>query len=980
MADPAAFDFFFQQADVDRDGKVSGAEAIHFFKGSNLPQPVLAKIWHAADNGHTGFLSRPEFYNALKLVTVAQSGRELTPEIMRAALVGPASLKIPAPKIQLPAGQQSQIPVPGQQAPPPLPVSTTQVTVQPGRTSFSSGPPPPPLQGSLQQNASFSVAQPAPGASPRPSFTGGSASQPPSYTGATTLQPQQGPSFPGATTPQPQQTPSFASATASQPTSSFASAPLPQPQQTPSFPTQLQQAPSFATNANTSQLQQTPPFATAPTPQPQQTPRAPVYQQQPPVQSVPRPGSSGGLGAESWRPSSVQGQLFSSATPVRPTTSAIPNQSFSVNNGPSTNFASQQGPGAPPGLRAGAGAPDRAKASGGFSPFGNDAFSVSSTTARPAIDQNFVASSPLTPRQPSPGMSPQAPPPKVMHGFRPPMGAAWPKMTANDVQRYSRVFTDVDTDKDGKITGIQARDLFLSWRLPRDVLKQVWDLSDQDGDSMLSFREFSTALYLMERLREGRPLPPVLPAGFHFDDGTPQSHLAAAQGYNQPSWQRNARPGMPPGLVPQEQFGMPGAFQGQQTGRHARARPRGAEFNGSDKPNQSEGKVLDSKEKLEYYRNKLQEIVLFKRKCDNRLSEITDRAAAEKREEEIMAKKYEEKYKQALEVNSRLVSEEAAFRETQTLKSELRSAIAEIERGGNPNALLQTRADRIANDLDELEKALVQRGNLLGLQVSGTAKVELPFGWQPGLQENAVEWDEDWDKFDDEGYNTIQGIMDEQPVSGTASHPGWDENSMFADGFDFASEPIHAEENFDKGPADSPHAESETSSIKSGVDSPQWSPKGYPSKRSIPGSSPLSAKADHSFESHEDEPPFHSSSFDQDPSFDSTDHYEETPWTSAFGNPNEDVWGLGTDSPSSSFQPLAVKTRSERDFLDLGSMNISSPAHSEAKNEGDFFGKKEWNDWPGDTNSTSVPSTPLFKSESPKHEGSYFGQPSRLEL
>lgn len=43
----------------------------------------------------------------------------------------------------------------------------------------------------------------------------------------------------------------------------------------------------------------------------------------------------------------------------------------------------------------------------------------------------------------------------------------WPRMTQNDVQRYSRIFSKVDTDHDGKITGEQARELFLSWQLPR---------------------------------------------------------------------------------------------------------------------------------------------------------------------------------------------------------------------------------------------------------------------------------------------------------------------------------------------------------------------------------------------------------------------------------------------------------------------------------------------------------------------------------
>lgn len=46
-------------------------------------------------------------------------------------------------------------------------------------------------------------------------------------------------------------------------------------------------------------------------------------------------------------------------------------------------------------------------------------------------------------------------------------GGSWPQMSESDVQRYTRVFMKVDTDKDGKITGEQARELFLSWQLPR---------------------------------------------------------------------------------------------------------------------------------------------------------------------------------------------------------------------------------------------------------------------------------------------------------------------------------------------------------------------------------------------------------------------------------------------------------------------------------------------------------------------------------
>lgn len=74
-----------------------------------------------------------------------------------------------------------------------------------------------------------------------------------------------------------------------------------------------------------------------------------------------------------------------------------------------------------------------------------------------------------------------------------------------------------------------------------EVLKQVWNLSDQDGDSMLSIREFCTALYLMERFREGRPLPPSLPPGIHLDDPrAPEGQIPAGQrpGYGNSNWQQ----------------------------------------------------------------------------------------------------------------------------------------------------------------------------------------------------------------------------------------------------------------------------------------------------------------------------------------------------------------------------------------------------------------------------------------------------------
>lgn len=38
------FEEYFKRADLDRDGKVSGDEAVAFLQGSNLPRNVLAQV------------------------------------------------------------------------------------------------------------------------------------------------------------------------------------------------------------------------------------------------------------------------------------------------------------------------------------------------------------------------------------------------------------------------------------------------------------------------------------------------------------------------------------------------------------------------------------------------------------------------------------------------------------------------------------------------------------------------------------------------------------------------------------------------------------------------------------------------------------------------------------------------------------------------------------------------------------------------
>lgn len=57
MADIDLFDNWFRVADKDRDGVVSGAEAVEFFQRSKLPQPTLFQVYICT--------SPPEFWTAV---------------------------------------------------------------------------------------------------------------------------------------------------------------------------------------------------------------------------------------------------------------------------------------------------------------------------------------------------------------------------------------------------------------------------------------------------------------------------------------------------------------------------------------------------------------------------------------------------------------------------------------------------------------------------------------------------------------------------------------------------------------------------------------------------------------------------------------------------------------------------------------------------------------------------------------------------
>ncbi|KAK9756631.1 hypothetical protein RND81_01G110600 [Saponaria officinalis] len=760
-----------------------------------------------ADQSRAGFLGRQEFYNALKLVTVAQSKRDLTPEIVKAALYGPASAKIPPPQINLP-------PSPALQAPS-MPSSTPlQMGAMPPTGGYRG---PVPLNQNLNQQyyasqpnqlVRPSQGPPAPhpiqSVSVRPNSVTAlpSSGMHPSLSGPTPDFPRPGLSTPG------------------RPSSGISSLGLPIPSMsTPGFPSSgtpnrgLSNSGVSSTGWMTGNASGAPsgPTSQLPSRGPSPSTSLDVLMVSHDVSKSSKgtPDSGGGFSSNSMSggdPFAAFQMTKSGSSPAIFSMSNNPNSSAIVPATMPTSASSIPTSSAivpVPSLAAQPLSPSRSLDSL------QSAFSKQSLGSQPQQAQNYSNLS-----QPATQMIASGAPSGISAGAgfaaSDPSQPPWPKMTTPGVQKYTKVFMEVDTDRDGKITGEQARNLFLSWRLPREVLKQVWDLADQDSDSMLSLREFCIALYLMERYREGCSLPPSLTDTVKFDETLmrmtglpPSSHGHAGWG---PTSGAGFRPvqGMPAsqpmaptaGLRPVTQSpetDMTMQFhqtksrtlvsdnsQGNMNGNVEQnlLQPSHPETNEAEKKADKVEKVyLDSREKLEYYRTKMQELVLYKSRCDNRLNEIIERASADKREAELLGKKYEEKYKQVAEIASKLTIEEAKFREYQERKTELQQAIINMEQGGSADGILQVRADRIQSDFEELLKALSERCKKHGLEIKSAALIELPKGWQPGIQEGASVWDEEWDKFEDEGL-----LFDKDVGSGTQNPNTSPKSTLFENG------------------------------------------------------------------------------------------------------------------------------------------------------------------------------------------------------
>jgi epidermal growth factor receptor substrate 15 len=83
-------------------------------------------------------------------------------------------------------------------------------------------------------------------------------------------------------------------------------------------------------------------------------------------------------------------------------------------------------------------------------------------------------------------------------------------LTTIEKLKYQEVFEKSDLDKDGLVSGMEIKDIFLKTGLPQNLLAHIWALCDTHQVGKLNSEQFALALWLIDRKKKGIDPPQVL--------------------------------------------------------------------------------------------------------------------------------------------------------------------------------------------------------------------------------------------------------------------------------------------------------------------------------------------------------------------------------------------------------------------------------------------------------------------------------------
>jgi EH domain-containing protein 1 len=81
--DEQTYKRWFDYADTDNDGRLTGPDVVKLFALSQLPRGHLKQVWAVADSKRQGFLGFKEFVAAMQMISLAQaSGKDVSADML----------------------------------------------------------------------------------------------------------------------------------------------------------------------------------------------------------------------------------------------------------------------------------------------------------------------------------------------------------------------------------------------------------------------------------------------------------------------------------------------------------------------------------------------------------------------------------------------------------------------------------------------------------------------------------------------------------------------------------------------------------------------------------------------------------------------------------------------------------------------------------------------------------------------------------
>ncbi len=114
-------------------------------------------------------------------------------------------------------------------------------------------------------------------------------------------------------------------------------------------------------------------------------------------------------------------------------------------------------------------------------------------------------------------------------------------INAGEKLRYNALFRQTDSDRDGFVSGIEIKNIFLQTGLPQNILAHIWNLCDTKQEGKLNPEQFALAMWLIQRKQAGNDPPTSLTPDMVPPSMRPRMAESGSSVYNNPELEMIAK-------------------------------------------------------------------------------------------------------------------------------------------------------------------------------------------------------------------------------------------------------------------------------------------------------------------------------------------------------------------------------------------------------------------------------------------------------